>query len=172
MSTAEILHSNEVKQAVSDSHLALSRFRAMMGFGRAIAAPQVGHSLRLVALHWKGQPRTLFNPVITEASSQDTFTMWDDCLSFPDLMCCVRRKSSICVSFQDEQGERCQWDDCPQDLSELLQHEVDHLDGVLAVDIAVKPLSGESVVEGVVQRDEWLRRRDYYNSLVDFAYPC
>ncbi len=63
-------------------------------------------------------------------------TLWDDCFSFPDLMVKVKRHLAISVSYQDLQGRRRTLE-ADGALSELLQHEVDHLDGVLAVDRAV-----------------------------------
>ena len=65
--------------------------------------------------------------------------MWDDCLSFPDQMACVRRHKSISIAFMDEKGAGKTWINLPKDLSELLQHEIDHLNGVLAIDIAEHP---------------------------------
>lgn len=169
-SKSEILYSAEVKAAVDDAHLALTKFREKMGFGRAIAAPQVGHSLSMVAMNLHGQRHTLFNPKVIK-KSVETFTMWDDCLSFPDLMCCVRRHRSISVCFLNEQAQECQWDDCSQDISELLQHEIDHLEGILAVDKAEKPNGDTSQeVQAIVSRKDWLHNRAFYNSLVDFGY--
>lgn len=168
VSKDEILTSPALKAASNDAHTALNNFRAKMGFGRAIAAPQVGHPLRFVALNINGVSQTLFNPEIIN-HSDETFTMWDDCLSFPDLMCCVRRYKWISVEFQNEQGEEVVWEHCDQALSELLQHEIDHLDGILAIDRAVKPKE-EGTCDGVVSRVDWLQRRDYYDPLVDHHY--
>lgn len=170
LTISEILSSERVKSAVDDAHLALNKFRTKMGFGRAIAAPQVGHSMKFVAMNLQGKRMTLFNPVITKRS-EETFTMWDDCLSFPDLMCCVRRHRTVSVQFLNEAGEQCNWDDCSQDISELLQHEIDHIEGILAVDRAESPNKDSlKKMEGIVSREGWLQRRTFYNSLVDFAY--
>jgi peptide deformylase len=62
--------------------------------------------------------------------------LWDDCFSFPDLMVRVRRSVEITVSFTDEHGGS-QTMNARNDLSELLQHEIDNLDGILAVDRAL-----------------------------------
>lgn len=146
----------------------LKNFRTKMGFGRALAAPQVGYRLRFVVMRLKdGTLRTLYNPQVTQASD-DTFTMWDDCLSFPDKMACVRRHRSISVAFVAEDGQEEAWEDCDQDMSELLQHEIDHLDGVLAVDKAVRP--GSADCEAVIPRADYLLRREHYDALVDFHY--
>jgi len=62
--------------------------------------------------------------------------VWDACLSFLSIFMQVERHREIVVRYQDLQGE---WKEVRArensgDLSELLQHEIDHLDGILAVD--------------------------------------
>ena len=56
---------------------ALQRFREQHGFGRAIAAPQIGFSLRMIALNLTGSPFTMINPIITEKSG--VFVCWAAC---------------------------------------------------------------------------------------------
>jgi peptide deformylase len=58
-------------------------------------------------------------------------------MSFPWLMVKVRRHKSISIQYQDEQGCTQEMNHIDQATSELLQHEIDHLDGVLAVDLAL-----------------------------------
>jgi peptide deformylase len=55
-------------------------------------------------------------------------------MSFPWLMVKVQRHKSISITYQDESGQVKEWNHIDQATSELLQHEIDHLDGVLAVD--------------------------------------
>jgi peptide deformylase len=62
--------------------------------------------------------------------------LWDDCFSFPDLMVRLRRSVEVTVRYQDEHGATHLLT-ALNDLSELLQHELDHLDGVLATDRAL-----------------------------------
>jgi peptide deformylase len=117
----------------------LAAFRRRHGFGRAVAAPQIGVPRRFIALHLHGgTPFVIADPTITWRS-EATFTLWDDCMSFPDLLVKVRRHDSISIELTDERGERGRWDRLDRPLAELLQHEIDHLDGVLAVDRAVEP---------------------------------
>lgn len=134
----EIQNDPVTKQAMDLGHRALSEFRSQNGFGRAIAAPQFGYSISMICLFIHGQKMTIFNPEIIQKSTE-TFLMWDDCLSFPDKMACVRRHKSISVAFMDDKGAGRTWINLPKDLSELLQHEIDHLNGVLALDLAVEP---------------------------------
>ena len=138
LSVEEIQSDPTVHEAMSLGHRALSAFRAEKGFGRAIAAPQFGYSISMICLFLHGQKITIFNPEIIY-KSDDTFLMWDDCLSFPDQLACVRRHKSISVAFMDERGAGKTWINLPKDFAELLQHEIDHLNGVLALDIAENP---------------------------------
>jgi peptide deformylase len=123
----------------------LRDFRERSGFGRAISAVQVGVMKRLVAMNLGEGPFILLNPEITWRSD-DTFLVWDDCLSVPDVIVRVRRHSSISITYRDEQFQIRHWPRLPPDLSELVQHEVDHLNGVLMTDLAegedaLQPLS-------------------------------
>ena len=114
---------------VADLHNVMAEIRAKYHFGRGIAAPQIGVMKRLVYLHINGQPRVLINPELT-ALSAATFELWDDCMSFPNLLVKVRRHQALTVKYTDEHWQPQTWN-VQNDLSELLQHECDHLDGVL-----------------------------------------
>ena len=111
----------------------LAELRTQHGFGRALAAPHVGRRLALVAYDLGQGPRVIINPNIT-ARSEASFTLWDDCFSFPDLLVRVRRARSITLDFLDSAGHAQTWRDLPEAESELFQHELDHLEGVLAID--------------------------------------
>jgi peptide deformylase len=124
----------ETQEIIRDLAATLGDFRARHGFGRAIAAPQIGAQRRIIFVNM-GQPLPLINPVIEHASSE-LMELWDDCFSFPDLMVRVRRNVEITVRYSDEQGA-AQILTARNDLSELLQHEIDHLDGILATDRAI-----------------------------------
>jgi peptide deformylase len=127
--------SPEIKSLVGDLADTLAHWRSTTGYGRGIAAPQIGVGLRVIFLQLPGaDPWPLINPKITERSS-DRIIVWDACLSFLCIFMQVERHRDITVRYQDLQ---CQWRElragAERDLSELLQHEIDHLDGVLAVD--------------------------------------
>lgn len=160
-----ITQNSHLMSAVDTAHKALEEFRSRSGFGRAIAAPQVGFPLKFIALHLTCS-FTMFNPEIIYRS-EETFTMWDDCLSFPNLMVCVRRHKHISVRYINEMGEEVILENCAQDISELLQHEIDHLHGVLALDIAVHPPYQNVDCPAVLERDLWLKNKDLYVSYVD-----
>ena len=121
----------EVASLVDDLRETLAACRAATGYGRAIAAPQVGDSRRLVFLN-VDRPWPLVNPTIV-ARSPETMVVWDACLSYLAIFFQVERARWLDVRYQDLAGN---WQTvrAEGDLSELLQHELDHLDGVLAID--------------------------------------
>jgi peptide deformylase len=139
----------------------LLHFRRQLGFGRAIAAPQIGVSRRVVALELAGAPHFLVNPELTWRSPE-TFTLWDDCLSFPFLMVRVRRHAALALRYLDEHGEEHEWKVDSRAVSELLQHELDHLDGILAVDRALDARS-------LVSREVFEARRAEFAGQVDYV---
>jgi peptide deformylase len=139
----------------------LDAFRKQHGFGRAISAPQIGVAQRFIAMNLGKGTFFLVNPVIT-ARSEETFTMWDDCMSFPDLLVRVRRHASLSLEFADEEGRAQEWRDVDRAVAELLQHELDHLDGILAVDRALDR-------DSLVLRAAYDANRDYYDATVDYT---
>lgn len=125
---------DDLRPVVADLHDTLMDFRAQHGAGRAIAAPQIGVMKRLVYMHI-GAPRVFINPVLDE-KSEVMIELWDDCMSFPHLLVRVQRHQRCRITYRDldwnQHSERLEGD-----LAELLQHECDHLDGVLATMRAV-----------------------------------
>jgi len=117
-------------QEIGQMHAILNEFRRCQGYGRAIAAPQVGIGKRLVAMNLGMGPFALLNPEITWRS-EEMFEVWDDCLSIPNQIVRVRRHKSISFSYWDDQWCERTCEQLPPDLSELVQHEIDHLDGIL-----------------------------------------
>jgi peptide deformylase len=141
---------------------ALKVFRGKHGFGRGIAAPQVGIAKRFIVLNLGNGPFCAVNPEITWRS-EESFTLWDDCMSFPTLLVRLHRYSSISIRYTDAQGRDKSWDKLDRASAELLQHEIDHLDGVLAIDHAIdqNALVSRSVFEA---NPEHLRQQvDYWN---------
>jgi peptide deformylase len=128
------VRSTEIRACITDLSDTLAEFRARNGFGRGISAPQISVGKQVVYTNFEYQG-ALINPKITQRSKR-TFTLWDDCFSFPDILVKVERSYSISVSFLDEQGERKTLKAMGA-LAELLQHEIDHLHGILAIDRAV-----------------------------------
>lgn len=125
----------KIEQVVEDLHDTILAFRGKYGFGRAIAAPQIDESVRIIYMHIDGKGTPMVNPRL-EPIGDETYELWDDCMSFPGLEAYVRRWKSIRLHFKD-----LEWNDhvleLEGDLSELLQHEYDHLDGILSVQRAL-----------------------------------
>jgi len=138
----------------------LEEFRKTHGFGRAISAPQIGLAKRFIALNLDGHPQTMVNPVIVWRDAR-TFTLWDDCMSFPFLLVRVSRSESISIKFSDEKGRARVWEKLDRPTSELLQHEIDHLDGILAVDRALDRHSLISREVFEAHREVFARQVDY-----------
>ena len=123
--------STAVRVILDDMRETLRDWQSRFGSGRAIAAPQIGAPMRMIYVEMD-KPWVLINPEIVDIGNED-FSVWDDCFSFPNLLVRVSRAWRIRVRYQDVKGG---WheDDLEGDRAELIQHEMDHLDGVLAVD--------------------------------------
>jgi peptide deformylase len=123
-----------LRSVMTDLHDTLMDFRERYGTGRAIAAPQIGVHKRFVYMHIDA-PTVFLNPRLEDLSTE-LFELWDDCMSFPDLLVRVRRHQSCRIVYRDMDWteQMCTLRD---GLSELLQHECDHLDGILAVERAI-----------------------------------
>jgi peptide deformylase len=109
----------------------LRDLKARYGRGRGLAAPQIGAPLRLIYIEMD-RPCFLVNPEIVDIGTRD-FAVWDDCFSIPDLLVRVQRAYRVKVTYSDLAGHKHEVD-AEGELAELLQHEIDHLDGVLMVD--------------------------------------
>lgn len=127
----------EVRALAADMADTLAHARETTGYGRGIAAPQVGALQRVVVLRvpsrdW--QPWVLVNPQLVERSA-DTMVLWDACLSFLSIFMQVRRHREVVVRYHDLEGvaQEVRANEA-HDIGELLQHELDHLDGVLCLD--------------------------------------
>lgn len=127
----------------------LHEFQRAHGFGRGISAVQLGELKRLIYIEIGGTVYALRNPVY-EFLSEEKFALWDDCFSYPDLLVWLERHESVRLRYEDEGGAPRTLDAAGA-FSELLQHEMDHLDGVLAVDRACGP-------NALCTREEFRRR--------------
>lgn len=141
-----------IRDLIQDLAHTLLHWRAETGYGRGIAAPQLGVLQRVIFLQLPGAaPWPLINPEIT-SRSEEKIIVWDACLSFLCIFMQVERHRRITVRYQTLAGEYTEFhagDD--RNLSELLQHEIDHLDGILAIDRIVD-------LKTVCTREEFERR--------------
>ena len=127
--------SAEIRELIRDLADTLTYWRASTGYGRAIAAPQIGVNARVIFLQLpEAEPWPFINPAIT-SWSEEKIIVWDACLSFLSIFMQVKRHRQVHIRYQDVQGRFCELSaDDDRNLSELLQHEIDHLDGILALD--------------------------------------
>ena len=116
----EILPSEQkdIKIWVNDLHDTLMDFRNTYGAGRAVAAPQVGIKKRLLYMYLD-KPFIFINPSLT-FPDDETYILWDDCMSFPGLIVKVKRYKRAVIHYLDENF-----------------NEYDHVDGILATMRAV-----------------------------------
>lgn len=142
----------EIRELVRDLADTLVHWRSTTGYGRGIAAPQLGVLQRVIFLKLPGaEPWPLINPEIVECS-EEKIIVWDACLSFLSIFMQVERRRRITVRYQNLDGETLEFeagDD--HNVSELLQHEIDHLDGILAIDRVVD-------IKTVCTREEFEKR--------------
>jgi len=133
---------------LADLRDTLHEFQHTHGFGRGISAIQIGAPQRVIYLEFERASYGLINPELVWMSPEK-FRLWDDCFSFPDLMVHVERSESVRLRYDDEQGA-ARTIEAAGAFSELIQHEMDHLDGILAVDRALDQNS-------LCTREEWER---------------
>lgn len=124
----------QVEGWVADLHQVMEEIRTKYNFGRAIAAPQLGIMKRLIYMNID-KPVVFINPTFSELSDE-LFELWDDCMSFPQLLVKVKRHRSLTVSYLDDKWQPQRWQ-MEDSLAELLQHEYDHLEGILCTMRAV-----------------------------------
>lgn len=102
--------------------------------GIGIAAPQVGKNIRLIIIGTKNGPMALFNPKITKKSWRQEWGE-EGCLSVPGVFGDVKRSKSIQATYLDKKG-KVQKLSAEGLFARVIQHEVDHLNGILFIDKA------------------------------------
>jgi len=120
-----------------------------------LAANQVGMKIKLCVVDpaWmqgKRMPIVMFNPEIVECD-EDLYESPEGCLSLPDLGIKVSRFRNIKVRFLGINGKEFTIQDDNSLLASVIQHEVDHLNGVLMTDRLVEPVEvtyKDSIVKG------------------------
>ena len=138
--------STEITQLIADM---LETMHAARGIG--LAAQQIGRALQLAVIDVRGisdrpstldwndepadveafMPLVLINPVVTPAGEPATAS--EGCLSFPEMYAKIARPEAVSVSALDAQGKRVNFR-CGGLLARAVQHETDHLNGILFID--------------------------------------
>lgn len=103
--------------------------------GVGLAAPQVGVSRSVVVVDAGDGLLELVNPVITGAGG--TEQAWEGCLSVPGVLALIERSQTVQVAGQDPHG-RSVWVEADGLKARALQHELDHLNGVVILDRAIE----------------------------------
>jgi len=149
----------------------IETMRGAQGIG--LAAPQVGRSVRLFVVDlmavadreeeeapdWPDQPMVFINPEI-EAETEEECAYEEGCLSIPDLREDVTRPEGVRIRYMDRHFENREID-AYGILARVIQHEYDHLDGVLFVDL-ISPFRRK-----LMQR----RLREMAKGVVEADYP-
>ena len=135
-----------VGRYIEDLRDTLHRFQKEKQIGRAIAGPQIGYQKRIVYMEAAGTRIVMINPQITEKSAE-TFEVWDSCFSADAAFFGkTLRYRRITVEYRDENQQEIH-EEFTNDMSELFQHEIDHLDGVLFTDRIID--------NQIIMRSEW-----------------
>jgi len=112
----------------------LKKYREIAGYGRGLAAPQIGKNESVFVTYVDDKFKTYINPKILERS-KDFYQYREGCLSCAYITADVKRPRSITIEYMDESGSVVK-DEVDGFLARLLQHEYDHLEGVLNIDVA------------------------------------
>jgi len=121
----------EIKELILDM---LETLEQNSGVG--LAAPQVGKSLRLCVIKLAGRTHILINPKIKSRSWRKIIAE-EGCLSFPGQFIPIKRSSAVKVKAENRTGKTVVIS-AEGLFSRALQHEIDHLDGILFIDRKVK----------------------------------
>jgi peptide deformylase len=147
---------SSLDQHISDMKDTLRHLQREKGIGRAIAAPQVGISKRIIVVETPDVSLVLVNPQIIE-KSDEWMALWDTCYSFDTVFFVrVHRHRWIRVRWQDQEGGTHE-EIFRDGMSALLQHEIDHLNGILAIDRMEcdEPNGPDDLGETIIMRSVW-----------------
>jgi peptide deformylase len=120
--------------------------------GVGLAAPQIALSLRIFVAEYEDRKVAMVNPEIVKAEGEELGT--EGCLSIPGYIGDnIRRATSVVVKGQDARGKAIRvraegW------LARVIQHEIDHLDGILFIDRLDRPEDLREVTEGELEEPE------------------
>jgi peptide deformylase len=143
-------YERELQPILEDLKDTLTEHQRVYKMGRGIAAPQIGYKKQVVYIQTDDFTGYLINPSIVYRSPE-TFEVWDSCFSLDAAFFVkIERNKRIKVKYTDQFGEFHN-DTFTGDMAELLQHEIDHLDGVMCSDHLTDP-------KNIALRAEWEKR--------------
>ncbi|MFA6587736.1 MAG: peptide deformylase [Patescibacteria group bacterium] len=109
--------------------------------GIGIAATQIGSNLKVCIINTKDKPLVLINPAIAKFSWRKAI-MEEGCLSVPGVWGLVKRSKKITVQTMNDKGEQKIFE-AKDMFARVIQHEIDHLNGILFIDKTLKYTQGE-----------------------------
>lgn len=113
----------------------LLRYRQITGLGRGLASTQIGISSSVFVTYVDDIAKIYINPELL-SSSEEKNTYKENCISSNHIWCDVRRPKSITLKYMNEKGESVSGE-YTDFLARLIQHEYDHLQGIVNIDKAV-----------------------------------
>lgn len=141
--TISVIISEDMKAKILYLKKCLLRYRKLTGYGRGIAAVQVGVPQRLAVIHTPRKLITIINPKITK-KSEKLLLYPEICMSANPVIAPIVRPSWIEFEYYDENGKRQYWDskddtDTRKMSNIIFQHEIDHIDGIINIDKIQSP---------------------------------
>lgn len=141
---------DDLIKIVTDLKDTLIHLQENKKIGRALAAPQIGYKKRVIYSNLEDRQIIMVNPQIVDRS-RDMIEIWDSCYSFDvSFFIKIKRHKTIRVEYENERGEKIV-EVFEDNLSELFQHEIDHLNGKLATDY----IEDNKLI---MMRSEWEKR--------------
>ncbi len=115
--------------------------------GLGLAAPQVGHNLRVIVVNTQDGSLILINPKILRRSWKKEISE-EGCLSLPEVFGLVKRSVRVKLTALDIDGKKIKFKASGM-FARVIQHEIDHLDGVLFIDKAEEIIKGKEKLEEI-----------------------
>lgn len=148
--SAKAKRGKELEGIVRELRDTLFHLQKTKRIGRALAAPQIGYLRKVVYFNLPDRSFAMVNPDIVW-ESKELFSVWDSCFSFDvAFFVKVKRHRKMRIEYEDIEGISCV-EDFRDDMSELTQHEIDHLYGILATDHLRDP-------KKIMMREEWEKK--------------
>jgi len=117
--------------------------------GIGLAANQISKDLSVLIVNMKEGPRAFINPIIYWKSFKKCLGE-EGCLSFPGIFGIVRRPEKARLFYRDEQG-KLKHLASEGLIARVLQHEIDHLNGILYIDKIIEYTTGESKIKNLIK---------------------
>jgi peptide deformylase len=137
------IKSREMKEKLKYLKNCLDKYRKLTGYGRGIAAVQVGIHERFSIIYTPEKPIIIVNPKITK-QSKNLLKYPEMCMSAVPVIAAVIRPAWIEFDYYDEEGLLNHWDqkddtDTGRMMNRIFQHEIDHMEGVINIDLVKSP---------------------------------